>query len=50
MWKVRTTTMPVITGALRTIKKSYLETLVAPRPPVSHSTTDHTNQHLMHHS
>jgi hypothetical protein len=43
--------MPVINGALRTIKKSYLETSVAPRPPVSHRTTgDHTNQHCMHHS
>jgi len=43
--------MPVINGALGTSKKGYLETSIAPRPPVSHRTTvDHTNQHRMHHS
>jgi len=45
MWKGRTKIVPVVIGALRTIRKR-LEPSVAPRSPVSHrAAADHTNGH-----
>ena len=50
MWKVRTKIVPVITGALGTIKKELNQNLLLRpgQPPVGHRTTEgHVNEHII---
>jgi hypothetical protein len=51
LWKVRIKTVPVIPGALGTIKKGLRsEPPTAARSPVGHTgTKDHTNEYYTHH-